>query len=99
MAKYTVVYGNKNGSAHTIAIVIDGDADPIARARVLAGDGFNFLAAKELTWVEADVIESNSALFERLLDAETLRAKFGANRRAVRNSDNWKRDSEKSRRR
>jgi hypothetical protein len=68
-----------------VAVVVPDDGrDSISRAKVIAGTGFEHISSNVLTFIESDVVESNSNLFERLISADELRTKFAANSRAVR---------------
>ncbi len=84
-AKYRVVWGYMDSPARSVAVVVPDDGlNSISRAKVIAGAGFEHVSSKVLTFIEADVIESNSNLLEQLVSADELKKKFAANSRAVR---------------
>jgi hypothetical protein len=83
--KYRVVWGYIDSPARSVAVVVPDDGlDSLSRAKVIAGAGFEHVSSKVLTFIEADVVESNSNLLERLVSADELKNKFAANSRAIR---------------
>ena len=99
--RYRTIYGYDLATPHKImAMVIDGNTiNDLEKIKIIASDDCIILTSKPCTFVEEGVIDADKEqLFEKLVDADTLKALFQDASKAMRQADNWRRASEKSRR-